>query len=398
MASITYARLTATRFCVRPLLNRLQLRTNRAWSQKTASRWLGTALSNHRTRLRFPLAGSSALALQQNHDLRDLLRRTIGSKPVRTAPESLSSRRLSQTFKLSDGRTLGFAEYGSPNGIPAFFLHGYVGSRADGVEWHETAERLHVRIICIDRPGFGLSSFQPNRRILDLPGDIRQLARHLNLAPYYVFGQSGGGPYALACAYVLPKGEVKGVGVVAGMAPWEFGSKGMKWQNRLIFNALATVPRLVRIFVDWVWVPRLQRQSKEELEKEYKKKLASLKARDRAVLADATAVKAAVATLQKAFQQSAAGAVQEGTLFTKDWGFRLEDVKKHRVLMWWGTEDENAPIDMGRLMAQRLPNAELIEFQGDTHFTLIPKRYPEILARLIRGEERRRPSPVGRRV
>ncbi|KAF7511537.1 hypothetical protein GJ744_004125 [Endocarpon pusillum] len=396
--------MIAARLCVRPLLNRHQLGINHSWrpKTKTASRWLGTALSNQRTRLPLPPAGSSAWGLQRNQHLRDLLlRRTIGSKPSVTAPESLfSSRRLSQSFKLSDGRTLGFAEYGSPNGIPAFFLHGYVGSRADGVEWHKTAERLQVRIICMDRPGFGLSSFQPNRRILDLPGDLRQLARHLNLGAYYVFGQSGGGPYALACAYALPKGEVKGVGVVAGMAPWEFGSKGMKWQNRVVFNALATVPRLVRVFVDWIWVPRLQRQSKKELEREYGKKLASLRARDGAVLvADgAAAVRAAVATLQKAYQQSAAGAVQEGTLFTKDWGFRLEDVKNHRVLLWWGTEDENAPIDMGRRMAQRLPNAELIEFNGDTHYTLIPKRYPEILARLIRGEERRRPSPVGRRV
>ena len=398
MASMTYSRATAPLLRVRPPLNQLQLRINRTWSQKTASRSLGTALSNHRTRLQFPLAGFSALGLLRNQDLRDLLRRTIGSKPSLTAPESLSSRRLSQSFKLSDGRTLGFAEYGLPTGIPAFFLHGYVGSRVDGAEWHDTAEKLRVRIICIDRPGFGLSSFQPNRRILDLPGDIRQLARHLNLGPYYVFGQSGGGPYALACAYALPKNEMKAVGVVAGMAPWEFGSKGMKWQNRVIFNALATVPRLVRIFVDWIWVPRLQRQSKEQLEREYKKKLGSVKPRDRAVLEDPAAIKAAVASLQKAFQQSAAGAVQEGTLFTKDWGFRLEDVKKHRVLLWWGTEDENAPIDMGRLMAQRLPNAELIEFKGDTHFTLIPKRYPEILARLTGGEERWRRSPAGRRV
>ncbi|ERF69657.1 hypothetical protein EPUS_03649 [Endocarpon pusillum Z07020] len=346
MASIRYGRVTVPRPCIRPLLNRLQLGINHSWSQKTTSRGLGTAPSHHRTRLPFPLAVSRAWGLQRNQALRDLLlRRRIGSKPSFTAPESLSSRRLSQSFTLSDGRTLGFAEYGSPNGIPAFFLHGYVGSRADGVEWHDTAARLHVRIICMDRPGFGLSSFQPNRRILDLPGDLRQLARHLNLRAYYVFGQSGGGPYALACAYALPKGEVKGVGVVAGMAPWEFGSKGMKWQNRVIFNALATVPRLVRIFVE-----------------------------------------------------TGSGCrgcnAREGTLFTKDWGFRLEDVKNHRVLLWWGTEDENAPIDMGRLMAQRLPNAELIEFKGDTHYTLIPKRYPEILARLIRGEERERRSPI----
>ncbi len=381
---------------VRPSLDSL-LGRYRSLSWTTASPLLGTALSGHRTRLYLPLAEPGALGLRRNHGLRDHLDRKIGSQASLTALESLTPRRQSQKFTLSDGRTLGFAEYGSPGGIPAFFLHGYVGSRVDGAEWHDAAAKLRVRLICIDRPGFGLSTSQPNRRILDLPQDIRQLARHLRLRPYYVFGQSGGGPYALACAYALPKGEAKGVGVVAGMPPREFGTKGMKWQNRVIFNALATAPWLVRTFVDWVWVPRLQRKSKSQLERAYREKLQSLNPKDRAVLEDPMAMNQFLASLQKAFQQGAPAAVHEGTLFTKDWGFRLEDVKRHRVLLWWGTEDENTPVEMARRMAQRLPDAELIEFEGDTHFSLIPKRYPEILARLIRGEEGRRWSPVGRR-
>ena len=45
----------------------------------------------------------------------------------------------SRTFELPGGRILVFAEYGSPDGVPAFYLHGYLGSRVDASLWHETA-------------------------------------------------------------------------------------------------------------------------------------------------------------------------------------------------------------------------------------------------------------------
>lgn len=62
-----------------------------------------------------------------------------------------------------------------------------------------------LRIIPIDRPGSAESSHQTNRRILDWPADITQVANHLRLNRFAVLGYSGGGPYALACAAYRPK-------------------------------------------------------------------------------------------------------------------------------------------------------------------------------------------------
>jgi hypothetical protein len=45
-----------------------------------------------------------------------------------------------------------------------------------------------------------MSTFQPNRRILDWPSDILELADHLKISQFYVLGTSGGCPYVLACA------------------------------------------------------------------------------------------------------------------------------------------------------------------------------------------------------
>ena len=67
---------------------------------------------------------------------------------------------------LRDGRILSYAEYGDPCGKPIFFFHGTPGSRYFRPPDEITA-RLGVRLICVDRPGYGESTFQPGRRILD---------------------------------------------------------------------------------------------------------------------------------------------------------------------------------------------------------------------------------------
>ena len=38
---------------------------------------------------------------------------------------------LSQSFRLPDGRTLAYAEYGAPGGKPVFYFHGSAGSRLE---------------------------------------------------------------------------------------------------------------------------------------------------------------------------------------------------------------------------------------------------------------------------
>jgi len=111
-------------------------------------------------------------------------------------------------LRLNDGRLLGYAEFGDPGGTPVMFFHGFPGSRLEGALGHEAAERAAVRMICIDRPGMGLSTFQPGRRMLDWPADVAALADALGIGRFAVGGVSGGGPYAAVCALrcLVPQG------------------------------------------------------------------------------------------------------------------------------------------------------------------------------------------------
>ena len=106
-------------------------------------------------------------------------------------------------FTLPDGRSLGYAAYGDPQGKPLFFFHGFPSSRLEAQFTEGVAGRLGARIIAIDRPGFGRSDFKKERRIRDWPDDVLALADALGIDRFAVLGVSGGGPYAAACAHVL---------------------------------------------------------------------------------------------------------------------------------------------------------------------------------------------------
>ena len=102
---------------------------------------------------------------------------------MNSQPTILMKTSIQQTLHLADGRILSYAEYGDPTGKPLFFFHGGNDSRLEAAILDETAQTLGVRILAPDRPGYGRSTFQPNRTFLDWPEDVAQLADALGHHP-----------------------------------------------------------------------------------------------------------------------------------------------------------------------------------------------------------------------
>jgi pimeloyl-ACP methyl ester carboxylesterase len=124
-------------------------------------------------------------------------------------------------INLVDGRTLGYAEYGSHHGFPVLFFHGLPGSRLEAEKLHHAALKMKVRLIGLDRPGMGLSSPQRDRTILAWAEDIDEFAATLNLKTFSIIGHSGGAAYVAACAYRIP-GKVHKAVIVSGIAPFTY--------------------------------------------------------------------------------------------------------------------------------------------------------------------------------
>lgn len=69
-----------------------------------------------------------------------------------------SSRLITDTtFRMRDGRTLGYVEAGKRGGVPIFHFHGNGASRLEVLTVVAPAERLGMRLIGLDRPGIGRS-------------------------------------------------------------------------------------------------------------------------------------------------------------------------------------------------------------------------------------------------
>ena len=104
------------------------------------------------------------------------------------------------TIQLRDGRTAGFCDFGKPGQTAVLWCHGGPGCRLGPAYVDATAASEGFRLIGIDRPGYGLSSPQPGRRIADWVSDALAVADHLDIESFATVGLSTGGAYALAVA------------------------------------------------------------------------------------------------------------------------------------------------------------------------------------------------------
>ncbi|MFJ8528285.1 alpha/beta fold hydrolase [Bacillus sp. NPDC094106] len=80
-----------------------------------------------------------------------------------------------------------YLEYGKTNGLPVMLFHGTPGSRIWSLTDDIVAKRLGIRLISIDRPGYGLSDPKQNRTVLDWAEDVNDLADQLKLQTFFYF-------------------------------------------------------------------------------------------------------------------------------------------------------------------------------------------------------------------
>ncbi|THV04721.1 hydrolase [Dendrothele bispora CBS 962.96] len=299
------------------------------------------------------------------------------------------TRKDSQTFTLNDGRVLGFSEYGCEHGTPLLFFHGFPSSRLEGFGVDQIARRLQIRVLTLDRPGFGISTFQPNRRIIDWPGDVKAFADYMGLKRFAILGGSGGCPYTLACAYSLPKEMLSAVGILSGGGPWDRGVKDIPMRSRLTHLAAYYSPTTLEVLTNGLVKGTKWLLSTGPVSKRIDKYLESQgkKAQDDGTepSENLTKTKRRERLIRIGFEGFAQGAgafTQEALLLSTDWGFPLERIDYNPIKIWHGGKDVNAPVEWLRAMAERIPHSRFQVFEDDTHFT-VARHLEEILTDLV---------------
>jgi pimeloyl-ACP methyl ester carboxylesterase len=292
--------------------------------------------------------------------------------------EAAATGRATAYLETSDGRTLAYEQQGDPGGVPVFALHGTPGSRLSGL--HPDPEKVReagLRLITYDRPGYGGSTRQHGRSVVDCVADIAAIADELGLDRFAVTGASGGGPHSLAAAARLPERVIRAECNV-GLAPYE--AEGLDY-----FDGMD--PENVKE-VGWslageeTLVPELEREAKKALERLDDDPAAlfsdfHLSEADRAVLTLEVVKQRMQMSFREAMAQGIAGWVDDDLAFVRPWGFDLAEILVP-IQVRYGAGDVLVPAAHGAWLGAHIPGAIVLVDEVSGHMSTPDERLERI--------------------
>jgi pimeloyl-ACP methyl ester carboxylesterase len=281
--------------------------------------------------------------------------------------------------RLPDGRRLDLRISGPAGGFPLVFHHGTPCAAVPIRALERAAHARGLRLVTASRPGYGDSTPQPGRSVVDVTADTAAVLAAIGADRCLIAGWSGGGPHALACGARL--GATAAVLVIAGVAP--YGAAGLDWmagmgeENIVEFSAALGGEDQLR--------PSLlgeREQLKDVTAADVVTSLETLLPEvDRAVLTGEFGEDMA-ANFREAVRMGVEGWLEDDIAFTRPWGFGLEEISVP-VMIWQGSADLMVPFSHGRWLASQLPDASVHLEEGEGHLSLVLGALDRMLGELV---------------
>lgn len=123
---------------------------------------------------------------------------------------------------LSSGRTAHYTDSGPADGTPVLYIGG-TGTSARAVHMTDfmrtTRENLDLRMITVERNGFGDTDYDPKLGKADYAKDALEVLDKLGVKKFKVIAISGGGPYAAEIAAKAPE-RISALHLAAALPPY----------------------------------------------------------------------------------------------------------------------------------------------------------------------------------
>lgn len=262
---------------------------------------------------------------------------------------------------LSDGRRLAYAEIGAPDGVGVLFFHGAPMSRLHLGYLERRCVTAGIRVVSPDRPGYGGSSPRPGRSMADWAADVAALAGALGWDRFIVAGHSSGGPYAVACAALLPDRVLAGI-VLGGVT--DMGWPGA-WEGCVDLEcALMRLPderAAIACCAERFGNDGSRFLSAADLE---------FAESDNALFADVEVGPLLLAAVVEAFRQGVVGYAQDMVVQGRPWPFRPDRIAAPFHVVH-GEADVVLPLAHSRHTAELIPGARLHVLPGHGHITTV---------------------------
>lgn len=297
-----------------------------------------------------------------------------------------------QVHTPQSDRRFSYSEYGAAGGHPVLAFHGTPGSRLKYAVAHDVACTLGLRILSIDRWGYGQTP-SPTPADISLRNFGRDMADLLDtkgLERASIVGISGGGPYAMATAAVLRQRAVA-LALVAPVAPLKPSSasnaavgrtsshasvgpaaRHMSAFHRVAFFGAPKVPGLIRGTFSVL-------RSTLNVNGRLAMRMVTARAcsTDRAIACRPQTADRLAEVFREGLAASCDGPVIDMQVFSTPWNVSLEDISA-RARLWIGDLDRNVPVQPAIAIADQIPHLMVTRLPDAGHFW-ISENYATVL-------------------
>ena len=269
---------------------------------------------------------------------------------------------MEDTIQVADGRRVAFAGFGAREGTAVLWCHGGPGSRLAPAPFHDAANEAGLRLVGIDRPGYGSSTVLPGPSVAGWVPDALAVADHLGIDRFVTVGVSTGGAYALAVAALVP---ARVIGVVACCSVTD-----MRWQPA---RATMSGPHAHAVWDAPDRPAALAAAIDSHGEDGHKLRDGlgpALAPSDRAMFTDPQWMKAAMAAFPVMFAQGLEGYTDDRLADGPGWvSFDAAAIRCPVVVLHGGRDVIVDPVH-ARHTVDILPNARLAIFDDHGHFSI----------------------------
>nr|POF22260.1 hypothetical protein CFP56_36345 [Quercus suber] len=279
-------------------------------------------------------------------------------------------------LQLSSGRNIEYTVSGSQDGLPLIWCHGTPNSAKPMPDLLKACEKKNLSLITYSRAGYGGTSRNKGRQVVDDVADVQALLDHLGHKRCLVGGWSGGGPHALACAARLP--ACAAAAVFAGVAPYD--AEGLDFladieeyqlalKGETDIDAFCAKSRWGILQIDAADLTTLMSSFLPSVDQ-------------KALTGSKDFGSYNVASMREGLKHNADGWVDDDLAFLKPWGFDLAEIKRP-VLLYQGGKDVMVPDAHGKWLGSHLTSATTHFEPAEGHFSILFGRIESMLDDLI---------------